>query len=321
MMRKQVLVFDQKAAWYASALSKLCPGYDFVTATEPDEVVRKGGEAAVLVALAPSVGRDMVAAMPRLEWVQALTTGVDNLLTMPELGPQVAITNCRGIHGPQMSELAMLLMLALARRFPQIVRNQARAVWERWPQPLLAGRTICIVGLGAIAEDLARRCAPFQMRVTGVSDGRAEVDGFAAVYRRADIARAVADADFVVVVVPYSRATHHLVGQDVLAAMRPEAFLINLSRGGCVDEPALLAALAAGTIAGAGLDVFNTEPLPAASPFWGLPNVIVTPHIGGMSDTYHEQALPLVAANLDAYARQGAGGLAGRIERNHKESA
>jgi len=321
MMRKQVLVFDQKAAWYASALSKLCPGYDFVTATEPDEVVRKGGEAAVLVALAPSVGRDMVAAMPRLEWVQALTTGVDNLLTMPELGPQVAITNCRGIHGPQMSELAMLLMLALARRFPQIVRNQARAVWERWPQPLLAGRTICIVGLGAIAEDLARRCAPFQMRVTGVSDGRAEVDGFAAVYRRADIARAVADADFVVVVVPYSRATHHLVGQDVLAAMRPEAFLINLSRGGCVDEPALLAALAAGTIAGAGLDVFNTEPLPVASPFWGLPNVIVTPHIGGMSDTYHEQALPLVAANLDAYARQGAGGLAGRIERNHKESA
>ncbi len=321
MMRKQVLVFDQKAAWYASALSKLCPGYDFVTATEPDEVVRKGGEAAVLVALAPSVGRDMVAAMPRLEWVQALTTGVDNLLTMPELGPQVAITNCRGIHGPQMSELAMLLMLALARRFPQIVRNQARAVWERWPQPLLAGRTICIVGLGAIAEDLARRCAPFQMRVTGVSDGRAEVDGFAAVYRRADIARAVADADFVVVVVPYSRATHHLVSQDVLAAMRPEAFLINLSRGGCVDEPALLAALAAGTIAGAGLDVFNTEPLPAASPFWGLPNVIVTPHIGGMSDTYHEQALPLVAANLDAYARQGAGGLAGRIERNHKESA
>jgi phosphoglycerate dehydrogenase-like enzyme len=125
----------------------------------------------------------------------------------------------------------------------------------------------------------------------------------------------------VVVVVPYSRSTHHLVGQDVLAAMRPEAFLINLSRGGCVDEPALLAALAAGTIAGAGLDVFNTEPLPVASPFWGLPNVIVTPHIGGMSDTYHEQALPLVAANLDAYARQGAGGLAGRIERNHKESA
>lgn len=321
MTRKQVLVFDPKAKWYAGALARLCPGYDFTAVTEPEEVARQGAGAAVLVALAPAVSGDMVAAMPRLEWVQALTTGVDNLLTMPELAPHVAITNCRGIHGPQMSELAMLLMLALARRFPRIVHNQASAIWERWPQPLLAGKTICIVGLGAIAEELARRCAPFQMRVTGVSDGRSRVDGFAAVYRRADITRAVADADFVVVVVPYSAATHHLVGADVLAAMRPDAFLINLSRGGCVDEQALLAALAADGIAGAGLDVFNTEPLPATSPLWRLPNVIVTPHIGGMSDTYHEQALPLVAANLDAYARQGAAGLAGRIERDHKESA
>ena len=320
MTRKQVLVFDQRAAWYAGALAKLCPGYDFVAATYPDEMMRKGAEAAILVALAPPVSREMIAAMPRLEWVQALTTGVDNLLSMPELGPRVAITNCRGIHGPQMSELAILLMLALGRRFPAMVRNQFDAVWQRWSQPLLAKRTVCIVGLGAIAEDLARRCASFEMRITGVSDGRATVEGFARVYRRAEIARAVAEADFVVVVVPYSSDTHHLVGSEVIAAMRPDSFLVNLSRGGCVDEQALLEALGSGAIAGAGLDVFQTEPLPATNPFWRLPNVIVTPHIGGMSDTYHEQALPIVAANLNTYAREGADGLAGRVDRTNKEA-
>ena len=320
MTHKQVLVFDQRADWYAEALSALCPGYAFAAATDEAAAIERGSEAQVLVALAPPVSGDMIAAMPRLEWVQALTTGVDNLLTMPELAPQVVVTNCRGIHGPQMSELAILLMLALGRKFPAMVRNQSEAVWQRWSQPLLAKRTVCIVGLGAIAEDLDKLCASFEMRVTGVSDGRSTVEGFTAVYRRAEITRAVAEADFVVVVVPYSSATHHLVGAEAIAAMRPDAFLINLSRGGCVDEEALLAALASGAIGGAGLDVFQTEPLPAASPFWRLPNVIVTPHIGGMSDTYHEQALPIVAANLNAYARSGADGLASRIERTNREA-
>lgn len=319
MTHKHVLVFDQKAAWYAGALAELCPGYTFTAVTEAEEAMEQGGDAQVLVALAPPVTAGLIAAMPRLEWVQALTTGVDNLLSMPELGPQVVVTNCRGIHGPQMSELAILLMLALGRKFPQMVRNQAGATWQRWEQPLLFGRTVCIVGLGVIAEDLAKRCGSFGMRVTGVSDGRAEVDGFAAVYRRADTARAVADADYVVVVAPYSAETHHLIGPSVFAAMRPRAFLINLSRGGCVDEEALLTALNSGAIAGAGLDVFQTEPLPPDSPFWRLPNVIVTPHIGGMSDTYHEQALPIVAANLNAYARAGAAALASRVERGHRE--
>lgn len=319
MTHKQVLVLDQKAAWYASALSGLCPGYTFVAATDGAEAKGKGADARILLALAPAISGDIVAAMPKLEWVQALTTGVDNLLSMPELTRQVVVTNCRGIHGPQMSELAMLLMLALGRKFPAMVRNQAESVWQKWSQPLLAKRTVCIVGLGAIAEDLAKRCGSFEMRVTGVSDGRAQVAGFAAIHRRADIAQAVAEAAFVVVTVPYSSETHHLVGAEVLAAMRPDAFLINLSRGGCVDEHALLDALRSGGIAGAGLDVFQTEPLPATSPFWRLPNVIITPHIGGMSETYHEQALPIIAANLNAYARAGAAGLAGRIDRLKQE--
>jgi phosphoglycerate dehydrogenase-like enzyme len=180
---------------------------------------------------------------------------------------------------------------------------------------LLAGKTACLVGLGAIAETLARRCLAMDMRLTGVSNGRTELDGFDRIFRRTDIADAAREADFLIVIAPYSSETHHIIDAKVLAAMKPGAFLVNISRGGCVDEAALLEALDESDIAGAGMDVFATEPLPANSPLWQHPRIIVTPHIGGMSDIYHQQALPLVADNLNAFARSGADGLTGKSDR------
>lgn len=314
MTRPTVLVFDNEAAAYVAALADACPGYAFVAATD-EAAATAATDAEVLVALAPRITPAILAALPRLRWIHALTTGVDNLLALPALPEDVALSNTRGIHGPQMSELAILLMLSLARSFPKLLANQQAARWERWPQPLLEGRTVCLLGLGGIAEALAARCAAFGMTVTGVSDGRAEVPGFARVWRRAHLADAAAEADFLVVLVPYAPETRHIVDARILAAMRPSAFLVNIARGGCVDETALLDALGSGTIAGAGLDVFETEPLPPTSPFWSLPNVILTPHIGGMADVYHRQALPVAIANLRAFAEGGAAALPNRIAR------
>ena len=315
MSSTNVLILDEHADWYAEALAR--PGYRFATARTAEEAMPLAADAQVLIGLAPRIPADLVAAMPRLEWVQALTTGVDNLLAMKALRPQVALTSCGGFHGPQMSELAVMLMLACARRLPAMIADQQAGNWTRWEQPLLRDKTVCIIGLGSIAEYLAGLCRAFGMRVTGVSDGRREAPGIDRIYPRANIKDAAAEADFLVVLVPYSDRTHHIVDADVLAAMKPSGILVNIARGGCVDEEALLAALREGRIAGAGLDVFATEPLPPDSPFRRLPNVIVTPHIGGYADVYRQQALPIVAANLDAYAKGGAAALP-LIERGAK---
>ena len=296
-MSKTVLIYDKDADWFAAELAGT--GYDILTATSEAAAITLAPRAQILLALAPRITHELLSAMPHLEWVQALTSGTDTLTGLP---PSVVVTSARGSHGPQMSELAILLMLAAARRFPVMLRNQQAARWDRWPQPLLQGKTVCLLGLGVIAEALALRAAAFGMVVTGVSDGRSEVPGFARVYPRAALPEAVAQADFLVVILPYTPQTHHIVGATVLRALRPEAVMINMSRGGCVDEAALLECLNRGGIACAALDVFAAEPLPADSPFWHHPRVIVTPHIGGMSDTYASQILPLLIRNLTAYA-------------------
>lgn len=313
---KTVLIRDMEAGWYADKLGARCPGYDFLTATDNDTALEHAPKAQIIIGLAPVLRPELFAAAPDLQWVQALTTGVDNLLAMPTLKPNVTLTNCGGFHGPQMSELAFLMMLSLNRDAQQMTRNQATRTWERWPQRLLLDKTVTIVGVGAIAEDLALRCNAFGMTVVGVSDGRDAVPGFAKIYKRQDLKDAAAACDFLVVLTPYSAQTHHIIDASVFAAMPAHALLINISRGGCVDEAALLEALETGAIAGAGLDVFAREPLDPDDPLWSAPNVMITPHIGGMSDTYRQQALPLVAENLNAFAARGASALNGLINRN-----
>jgi phosphoglycerate dehydrogenase-like enzyme len=265
-----------------------------------DDAIPHAGEAEIVMGLAQTVSQRLVDAMPRLRWIQAFTTGVDPLERL-RLPAGTIVTSARGVHGPQMTELAFLLMLALLRKLPQMLANQARAHWQRWPQPLLFGKTIVIVGVGAIGEELAARCQAFGMRVLGVSGGRASAPHFDRMFPRAGLVQAAAEADFLVVLAPYTAANHHLVDAAAIAALPARAVLINLARGNVVDEAALIEALAHHRIAGAGVDVFATEPLPPESPFWRLPNVIVTPHIGGFSDIYAQQVLPAVIENLELY--------------------
>lgn len=305
----RVLIYDSQADYYAAALSDQQPGPDYIAATSEAEAIAKAPGAEVLIALAPWIKPPILAAMPDLRWIQALTTGVDNLMSLDG----IAITNCNGIHGPQMSELAVMLMMASARRFFEIQENQKSSTWSRWPQPLLAGKTACLVGVGAISEHLAGILGAFGMTVTGVT-GRTAVPGFARTYSRDRLHKALGDADFVVLLTPYTPDTHHLIDAAALAAMKPTAHLVNISRGGCLDETALIDALTAGTIAGAALDVFATEPLPDDSPLWSQARLIVTPHLGGYADVYHEQALPIVSANMAAYRAGGAGALKGRMD-------
>jgi D-2-hydroxyacid dehydrogenase (NADP+) len=191
-------------------------------------------------------------------------------------------------------------MLAFARKFPTLLENQKHRIWDRREQRLLVGKTVVVVGVGRIAEDLAQRCKVFGMTVVGVST-RTTAPGFDAIYPRKEIAKAASLADFLIVLAPYTKENHHLVDAATIDAMKPDGVLINIARGGVLDEEALRRALLAGRIAGAGLDVFQTEPLPPESPLWDTPNVIITSHVGGVSESYVEQVMPLLVDNLRAF--------------------
>ena len=236
-----------------------------------------------------------------LKWIQALGTGVDGITDQPSLRRDVLVTNLHGIHGAPVSEAAIMLMLALSRDLPRSVRSQDEHAWARWPSRLLDGKTVGILGVGAIAEALAPKCKAFGMTVVGITSAKRAVAGFDRMHGVDELARVAGALDYLVLLTPYSPATHNLVGEQVFAAMKPSSYLVNLARGGVVDEAALIRALEQGRIAGAALDVFKQEPLPADHPLWGFKNVIITPHLGGFCDVYVDYAMPTVEHNMRCF--------------------
>jgi D-2-hydroxyacid dehydrogenase (NADP+) len=242
----QVLLMDRGAHLDADAVRRECPSMTFEVARNEGEALDRCAEAEVLVAMAHNVSDALVSRMPRLRYLCALSAGVDRLETLTALKPEVRVTSGRGIHGPQMSELAFLYMIALSRDFTRMQRNQQKHVWERWPQHLLYRKTVAIAGIGPIAEALAARCVAFGARVIGVSDARDQAPNFEKLFKRAQMPQAASEADFFIVLVPLLAKTRHLIDASVLAAMKPTGILINLARGPLVDEQALIRCLQEG---------------------------------------------------------------------------
>jgi phosphoglycerate dehydrogenase-like enzyme len=300
-MTAQVLIYDVRGQQYRALLGKRFPAVTFHIGHTIQEVEGVIGGIDAVFGLGHHIPPALLTKAKNLKWVQALTTGTETLTAPGVLPPHVLLTSTRGIHGPQMSELAFLNMIALARNFKKNLENQAAAKWEQWGQPILEGRTIVIVGMGLLAEHLAERCKLFGMTVIGVSSGRTSAPHFDEVHPRGALTKVAARADFLMLLVPYSPETHHLISRDVIAAMKPSAFLINLARGGVLDEAALIEHLQAGKIAGAGIDVFSKMPLPPDNPLWRMPNVLMTPNIGGRSDNFLEQTMTVLEPNLQAF--------------------
>lgn len=259
-------------------------------------------DADVLVTFAPMLRDEVLRKATRLRLVQALGTGVDNLIDQPSLRHDVIITNVRGIHGAPLSESAICSMLALARRLPRSIRSQDQRKWDRWASPLIEGKIAGIFGVGAIAAELAPRLKALGMRVIGITSApERQVAGFDAMRSSADLAAAVGDLDFLVLLTPLTPATRHVVDARVLAAMKPTSHLVNIARGGVVKESDLIAALDAGVIAGAALDVFEQEPLPPDHAWWSTRNAIITPHLAGFYDAYVERAMPTIVHNMQCF--------------------
>jgi D-2-hydroxyacid dehydrogenase (NADP+) len=181
------------------------------------------------------------------------------------------------------------------------VRAQDERQWRRWPAKLLHQKTVGILGIGVIAEALAPKCKAMGMTVIGITSVPRQVAGFDRVHPTVELLQVLPELDYIVLLTPYSPATHHMIDAKVFAAMKPTSYLVNVARGGVVDEDALVDALRAGQIAGAGLDVFNQEPLPADHPLWSFENVIITTHQGGFCDTYVDLAMPILERNMRCF--------------------
>jgi phosphoglycerate dehydrogenase-like enzyme len=262
------------------------------------------GEAEILITFGAHLGLDADSILSRgkkLKWVMALGTGVDHITDVPSLRQEAMVTNMHGMHGVPMTEAALSLMLALAREMPRMLRHQQQAHWERYGSRLLYGKTVGIFGIGAIAAVLGPVCKVFGMKVIGISSAKRELAGFDRMVHRDELARVIGELDHFVILTPLTGETRNIIDARMLAAMKPTAFLINLARGGIVDEAALIDALTARRIGGAAIDVFVKEPLPADHPFWAMDNVILSPHIGAFNADYISQVLPFVKANLTHY--------------------
>jgi D-2-hydroxyacid dehydrogenase (NADP+) len=297
----KVLIVDNEYQKYQSFLDPKFPDVDFTYATDGDEAAPHIPETEVIISIGRWLTAEMAAGAKNLKWMQCNITGTDHLVEPLGGRRDVILTNGRGIHGPQMTEITLMHMLALYRQVRRLTKNQEEHVWDRFLPKVLDTRTVAILGLGAIAEHMAGVFKALGMTVYGISRTDRPVAGIDKVYSRDNMAEALADADFLVALVPYSEDTHKIINADVFNAMKPSACLINVARGGVVDEDALIAALNEGKIAAAGLDVFEEAPLPDESPLWDMDNVFITPFVGGRSDMYAERILTVIEPNLRAW--------------------
>lgn len=286
---------------YQDLLAPRYPQISFHSASSIDEANEKIKEADIFMAFGASVRRDIFANARRLKWVHAFGTGLDGIIDQAGLRPEVIVTSTRGIHGVPLSEMAILMMLSLARDFPRTVRAHDRHAWERWRARLLFGKKAGILGVGLIAADLAPRLKALGMDVTGITRTPRQLPGFDRFVPRDDLPKAVVDLDFLVLLLPLDRETHGIVNADVFAAMKRSSYLVNIARGAIIDEKALIDALNAGQIAGAALDAVIREPLPADDPLWTARNIMITPHIGGFYDMYPEDSLDQICTNIDCF--------------------
>jgi D-2-hydroxyacid dehydrogenase (NADP+) len=292
-----------QGVYYGKALKEKYPDLNtqVFNLSNREEAKAALADADILFAFGASLKADFFTHAPRLKWVHAMGTGVDGITDSKHIAKDVIVTSTRGIHGTPMSEAAIMFMLTLARNFPRTLEQQKGRQWQRFFPQLLSGKTLGILGVGLIAEDLAPRCKALGMTVVGISRATRKPPSFDRIVPREDLPAAVADLDFLVILIPYETDTHHIVDERVLAAMKPTAFLVNIARGGVIDEAALIHALNEGRIAGAALDAFETEPLPKDHPLWSAKNTIVSPHMTGTWDGYAVECFKQFVRNYDCF--------------------
>ncbi|ARU59783.1 hypothetical protein CBW65_00995 [Tumebacillus avium] len=259
-------------------------------------------EAEILITYGEDLTPAIVQSCTSLKWIHVLSAGLE-LMPFAQIQLQnILVTNARGIHTGPMSEYTIGLILMFSRRFVEMFHNQRAQNWDRSIRiDELDGQTLGVIGAGAIGSKIAERAKLFGMRTLGVATSRRDLPEFDEIFDRSGLDEVLTSSDYVVVIVPLTEETDGMIGAREIGLMKDSAVLINIARGQVVDEAALLTALQEKKIRGAGLDVFQQEPLPEDHPFWELDNVVLTPHISSRSPKYMERAQGIFLHNLAIY--------------------
>lgn len=294
--------------WFAEKLQEEFPQIKVARLTSYDDIEKELADAEIL--FSQSLNAEQFRVASKLRWIHSPAAAVHQFMFPELINSDVVLTNAREVHGPGVAEHVMALILAVAKRIPESVRFQERHIWGQeilWNGgacPLdIAGATLGLVGFGSIGSNVARHAHAMGMRVIVVREhpGKDRPEFVDQELPSSRLAEMLAQADYVVMSPPLTPATRGMIGREQLAQMKPTAYLVNVGRGPLVDEAALIKALRESQIAGAALDVFDKEPLPADSPLWELDNVLITPHTAGMDQRLWERHYALFSENLRRY--------------------
>jgi len=294
----KILIIDIHAETYRERLREEFPALQFALFRNAAETSGDLLDIDVLICFGIAIEDSILRRTANLKWIQSLATGVDHFLRCPSLKPDVLITSGRGIHGPAMREQVLHLMMGVSRDVTRQVEDKKAHVWRRRLWSTLDGKTAVIVGVGVVGIAIGEALKALGMTVVGVTRTPRPIAGFDEMMTTDQLTEAARRADYLINVLPADAPNLGIFSAEVIAAMKPTAYFINGGRGQTVDEAALIAALRERRIAGAGLDVFQKSPLPSDSPFWDLPNVFITPNVGGYIVEYEEQIMPLVIDNM-----------------------
>lgn len=299
-----IVVLNKLAERHMTAISTAAPDSSVIVA-ELGDAAKYMDNCDVLVAWGWMDIRTLLSNAPKLRWIHVLSAGVENILSPELASSSIILTNSKGIHGIPVSEHVLAMMLTFSRGINFFIRNQLNREWKRANVDEIHNKTIGIVGLGSIGREIAKKAKGLGMNVVAVKKQITTELFVDKLFSPEQLNDMLALSDFVVSALPLVEETREYFKLEQFSAMKDSAYFINIARGGVVRETDLVTALQQGLIKGAGLDVFDHEPLQNDSPLWEMPNVLITPHIAALSPYYLDRAMKLFADNLGRFVKDG----------------
>ncbi|WP_100407033.1 D-2-hydroxyacid dehydrogenase [Bacillus solitudinis] len=303
MNKRKLFITHNIAEDLVHKIENIIPGWEVISGKDRMTWQQHGNEAEVIAGWTNTLTEPCLRDDSKLRWVQTWSAGVNSLPLESFHSRNIQVTSANGVHAYPISETIFALMLGLTRKIHAYVKNQQTKTWHHSDLKLeMHQKTIGIIGVGEIGKETAKIAKAFGMTILGVRHSGKTEEFVDEMHKPDQLASVLPRCDYVVVTLPLTKDTYHFFGTEQFNQMKPSAFFINIGRGEVVVERELIAALHSGQLAGAGLDVFETEPLDEASPLWGFENVIITPHTSGSTEYYDERVIEnIFIPNLKQY--------------------
>ncbi|TDF92534.1 D-2-hydroxyacid dehydrogenase [Paenibacillus piri] len=301
-MTRKIVSLKAISPVHEERIRSVAPQWELINGTDKDVWLPHIGEAEIVLGWSEEAAGHCLYPGTRLRWVQSWGAGVDRFPLESFEKANVVLTHTSGIHPNPISEHVFAMMLSLTRKIHLSIHNQREQKWQLVGAPgEMHGKTVGIIGVGAIGTEIARLAKAFGMKVLGVKRTVATAPYVDRMVGLSELDEVLRESDYIVVTLPLTKQTVHVFGRRQFQAMKPGAYFINIGRGGTTDTEALIEALHSGAIAGAGLDVYETEPLPRDHPLWLMDNVMMTPHNSGSTEYYDDRAMDIFLQNLRYY--------------------